>query len=104
MLEPLTILAGNETVGTENEAWSLADFGEADGDRSYVKSVTFERPFTTPPVVNIALSGFDVSEADCLRLAVTFENVTATAFEVRFRTWLHTRVFWASVSWLAVGR
>jgi hypothetical protein len=104
MLEPLSFLAGTERLGNESEGWTLAEFGETGVERSFVHEVVFEKEFTEAPVVQVSLSGFDVSETDCLRLAVEVENIRASGFALRIRTWLHTRVFWTSVSWLALGR
>jgi hypothetical protein len=74
-----------------------------DGDRRFVAPILFERPFLTTPVVNLALSGFDVSNTDSARLRVRVEEITTKGFLVVAETWFNTEVHGFDVNWMALG-
>ncbi len=107
MLEPLSFASGTETVGVETPGFTLAEFdhGSSETEVRFVEvEVTFARPFAEAPVVQVALAGFDISDADCARLRVRAESIHPAGFTLRVETWLHTRVWSTTVSWLAIGR
>ena len=108
MLEPLSVAAGTETLDVETPGFTLADFevgGEDPGGVRFVEvDVAFARSFSEPPVVHVGLVAFDISDADCARLRVRAEKIRPEGFSIRVETWLHTRVWSTSVSWLAIGR
>ena len=74
-----------------------------EGPRERRQSVTFVRPFRDPPSVFVALSMWDFDNATNARADVCAENVTASGFDLVFRTWGNTRVARARLRWMAIG-
>lgn len=74
------------------------------GDRSLVKKIVFERPFTDVPAVSFGLSGIDSSCDQNLRFNLRIKGLTRTGFNIEFVTWGDTHIARASVSWHAIGR
>lgn len=80
--------------------------GEGSGARPCIVAVTFPiDTFTKAPVVQIALSEFDLENTRNSRLEVTVvpESVNKDGFSVRFHTWADTRVWRATAAFIAVG-
>lgn len=73
------------------------------GPRESRHPVTFSEPYRRPPAVHVALSMFDMDEKTNQRADIAAENVTATGFELVFRTWQDTRVARVRAGWLAIG-
>lgn len=103
VMEPLSFLAGRETLGSLDPAWTLDDFVENGGDRCYRARVTFSRPFRNAPLVHLGIGGFDISNDDAARLSVSAAHVTPEGFEIVLATWLHSKLWRVEVNWLAVG-
>lgn len=99
-MAPLSMLSAIVPLGSLNEGWSLLG---GSGDRAYRHVVSFARPFSAPPVVHLAVVGFDASKQDNLRLRVRAESVDAHGFTIVVETWLHTQIWSVDVSWLAIG-
>jgi len=102
-VQPFNFLAGREVLGTSLDGWTLDQLPTEGSDRVARLQVAFSRPFASAPLVQLGLTGFDISERDCARLTVTAENVTAQGFEIAVGTWFNTRVWRVEVSWLALG-
>lgn len=66
-------------------------------------SIVFSGSFKTPPMVQVALSMWDMDSGPNARMEITAENVSATGFDVVFRTWGDTRVARARATWMAMG-
>lgn len=84
----------------------FADGGEmwtGRGDRERRKAIKFGAPFLAAPMVQIALSLWDIDHARNARADVTAERITAKGFEAVFRTWGDTRVARVRVRWMAIG-
>lgn len=100
----------NQTIGIEQGDDVLfsdyEDGGEmwtGHGSRERRRTVTFKEPFKDAPAVHVSLSMWDMDSATNVRADVGAENVTASGFEVVFRTWGDTRVARARIRWMAIG-
>lgn len=100
---PLSILAGRASYNKLSGYWELAGPPTDEVDRRFAAPVLFERPFQSTPVVNLALSGLDISNGDSARLRVRVEEITTRGFLVIAETWFNTEVHGFDVSWIAVG-
>lgn len=85
-------------VDTNDYLWS------GQGPRALELAVRFQRPFATPPLVSLGLSGIDSSHSENLRFNITAESVSEAGFVIRFVTWDDTRIARASISWTAIGK
>ena len=99
-LIPLATASGIACLGQESEGWNLATGG---GVREFSWPIPFELPFGTPPVVQVALSGFDLDQRDSARISVAPTNLTAEGFDLVVRTWEDSRVYGVEASWIAIG-
>lgn len=100
----------NHLIGIDSGDVSLfSDFengGEmwtGHGSRERRKRIVFSEPFCSPPVVQVAVSLWDVDTANAVRAQVTAENITNEGCELVFRTWADTRVARIRLSWMAFG-
>lgn len=83
-------------------SWYL-HIAQPPGERFFLQHITFQRPFTEaqPPLVLVMLSGLD-SDNGHERVHVTAEDITNYGFVVRYATWADTRLYAASVTWIAI--
>lgn len=92
---------GNEEVFTDfkdgGEMWT------GEGARERRKWVTFSRPFKSKPVVQVALSLWDMDSGANVRADISADKVSETGFDLVFRTWSDTKVARVRMSWLAMG-
>jgi len=67
--------------------------------------VTFQRPYKTgtTPTVFIAITGFDISNQQDIRLACGATEITETGFMAKLNTWANTGIFAAWADWIAIG-
>lgn len=63
----------------------------------------FKDAFLAPPVVTVGISMWDLDHKTNSRVDILAENVTATGFEIVFRTWGDTRVARVRADWMALG-
>jgi hypothetical protein len=101
-LLPLSVCSAIVKYSCEDEGFAL-HVAEVDGDRVFRSRVDFDAAFAATPVVHVGLAGFDIDHDDTARLRVHVEAITASGFDVVLTTWRCTRVYGASVSWLAIG-
>jgi hypothetical protein len=102
-MEPFSFLAGKEVLQAGHEGWNLDQLPNDGEDRQMRIRVGFTRSFRAVPLVHLGVTGLDVSERDCARLAVSTDNVTTEGFDIVLGTWLNTRLWRVDVSWLALG-
>lgn len=101
---PWNVLSSHVGVGVLTEGWTLDAVGtEADDVRTFRTAVVFATPFSSLPVVQLGLTGFDLDQRDSARLTLKAENITATGFEAVISTWAGTRAFAVEFQWLAIG-
>jgi hypothetical protein len=73
------------------------------GDRESRHLIAFKEPFAEPPLVQVAISMWDIDHKHNARADITAEKITTTGFHLVFRTWGDTRVARVRVDWLAIG-
>ena len=100
-VEPLLFLSGVNRLSSDQPEWTL--HLPEHGERAIRVLVSFEQPFQRIPIVQVALTGFDVSNETTARLRVRAENITANGFEFVVETWLNSQVWSVDLSWLAIG-
>ena len=74
-----------------------------EGDREARILVSFANSFSTEPVVTVAVSLFDASNAANIRFEIQAENVTPKGFDIVFRTWSDSKFARARATWQAIG-
>ena len=73
--------------GTEEVFTDFEDGGEmwtGHGTRERRKAVTFSEPFRSPPVVQVALTLWDMDSQSNVRADISAEKVTPAGFEMVF--------------------
>ena len=98
------------TIGIEQGSTILfsdfADDGEmwtGSGPREVRHVQQFKESFGDPPVVTVAVSMWDIAHQTNSRADITAEKVTASGFELVFRTWADTRIARIRADWMAIG-
>jgi hypothetical protein len=84
----------------------FADNGEmwtGVGPREVRHALRFGTPFVAAPIVMVGISMWDIDHKSNSRADVSAETVTATGFEIVFRTWGDTHVARIRVDWTAIG-
>lgn len=75
------------------------------GPRERRRKITFSAPFRSPPVVQVAISLWDVdTTGSAMRAQVAAENVANDGCDLVFRTWADTRIARIRLSWTAFGK
>ena len=101
-IAPLSLLSSVVVLDSSLEGWSLLDSGTED-HRVARLHVSFDRPFSGPPIVQVGIVGLDVSNHDNLRVRVAATDITPEGFWLEARTWWNTKIWSVDVSWLAIG-
>ena len=73
------------------------------GAREKRVAVTFSQPFTETPAIVIGISMWDIDHKTNSRVDISAEAVTATGFEIAFRTWGDSRIARIRAGWTAIG-
>jgi len=105
-LFPWKILSSQVCVGSLTEGWNLAEISDSFDPaevRTYAVEIAFAAEFSTPPVVHLGLTGFDMDQRDSARITLKAEAITEFGFQVMISTWASTRVYSVEFSWLALG-
>lgn len=106
-LYPINIASDSITLGNLDPAWALTEpdglSNGVNGRRVYEKNIYFAKPFTCPPVVQVSIAGFDISNAANARLRVRALEVQNEGFVLEVETWLNTVIWSVNVSWMAIG-
>ena len=101
---PWNVLSSQVVVGVLTEGWSLTEVEpDAEPVRSFTIDVSFVSPFSSVPVVQLGLTGFDIDQRDSGRISLKAENITEFGFQAVVSTWATTRVYGAEFQWLAIG-
>lgn len=101
---PLSFAAGAARLDASQAGWTLLGPGlESGGFRTFTGQITFDRVFTTPPVVQVGITGFDIDNRDNARLQVGIVGVDESGFGVQLRTWWNTKLWSVELSWIAIG-
>lgn len=103
-IAPLNLLSSLAVLDQSLEGWTLLDRpSDLENRRIFRQEVAFERSFSSPPLVQVALVGLDVSNEANLRIRVKACDIKANGFSLVAETWWDTRIWSVEVSWLAVG-
>lgn len=100
---PLQMLAGTNHFDKTHPGWTLLGPPSEGVDREFSARIEFEREFSLPPVVQVALSGVDAEGASTLRLRVRARHIDKAGFTLLVSTWFDSQVHGVDVSWLALG-
>ncbi|MCT8159619.1 H-type lectin domain-containing protein [Pseudoruegeria sp. SHC-113] len=73
------------------------------GAREFRHVVSFDNPFSTPPMVQVGVSMFDFDRDTNQRADISAELITREGFAIVFRTWGDTRVARIRADWIAFG-
>ncbi|AGT09228.1 ATP synthase [Paracoccus aminophilus JCM 7686] len=74
-----------------------------EGPRVIRSPVRFDQTFLDAPTVHVSVAMLDMDSGANHRFDLQAERVTASGFDIIFRTWGDTRVARVRVSWLAIG-
>lgn len=74
-----------------------------EGQRERRRHVEFDMSYRDAPIVQLAMSMWDMDSETAMRADLKAENVTATGFDMVFRTWGDTRVARVRISWTSIG-
>lgn len=74
-----------------------------DGPREKRHAVLFAEPFQAAPMVQVAISMWDMDGDTNQRADLKAETVTATGFDLVFSTWGDSRVARIRADWIAFG-
>ena len=101
---PWKVLSSHLGLGILTEGWSLdAAASAGEESRSFRVDVVFDSPFSSVPVVQLGLTGFDIDERDTARLTLKAAQITETGFQAEVSTWAGTRVYAVEFNWFAIG-
>jgi hypothetical protein len=73
------------------------------GTRQRKKMIVFSEAFQDAPAVHVSMSLMDLDKDTNVRADVQAKNISATGFDLIFRTWGDTRVARVRLSWIAMG-
>jgi hypothetical protein len=73
------------------------------GPREVRHKQAFAEQFQDTPVVTVGISMWDIDHDTNSRVDISAENITATDFEIVFRTWGDTRIARIRAEWTAIG-
>ncbi len=101
---PWNLLSSTVGVGILTEGWTLAEpVTDPDTARFYTVEVVFDSAFSSPPVVQLGLSGFDLDQRESGRISLKAVAITRFGFQAIISTWSTTRVYAVEFNWLAIG-
>ena len=101
-LVPVSMLSAVAVLDHTLDGWTLLDVPDTQ-PRTCRLVITFEQPFSSPPLVQLGIVGFDISNRDNLRVRVQALDITPAGFTLEAETWFNTQIWMVSVSWLAMG-
>jgi hypothetical protein len=73
------------------------------GPRESRKAIEFDEPFQDIPAVIVGISMWDADQKTNLRADISADAITATGFEIVFRTWADSRIARIRADWTAIG-
>jgi hypothetical protein len=98
----MKIQSGTAKAGHDDMDWELH---KGHGVRTHRFKVAFPEPFSVPPTVSVALTGFDArpKEGENTRLDVRVVGTEHDKFKVEYKTDGFMKVMRVSISWIAYG-
>ena len=79
------------------------DMWAGNGPREIRFAVSFSKKYPAAPSVYVSVSMIDMSNAANARADLQSENVTASGFDIVFKTWGDTQVARCRVAWQSIG-
>ncbi|MEE2943747.1 MAG: H-type lectin domain-containing protein [Pseudomonadota bacterium] len=79
------------------------DMWTGKGPRERRQHINFSENFLDKPVVQVALSLWDVSNGSNIRADIAAEKVTEYGFDLVFRTWQDSQIARVRLNWIAFG-
>ncbi len=79
------------------------DMWTGEGPRERRLTVSFDRAFRAAPAVQVGIALWDVDTNVAFRAELVAENITATDFDLVFRTWMDSRIARIRAVWTAMG-
>ncbi len=79
------------------------DMWTGEGPRARSIPVTFSTEFRIVPSVHVSLNMWDLDQTTNHRADISVENISATGFDIIFKTWGDTKIARARAAWLAIG-
>jgi hypothetical protein len=73
------------------------------GPREVRQIQAFDEPFLDPPAVTVGISMWDIDHQANARVDISADNITASGFEIVFRTWSDSRIARIRADWMAIG-
>ena len=73
------------------------------GPRESRHRVVFKEPYADVPSVQVSISMWDLDQKTNARADISAENISATYFDLVFRTWGDSRVARIRADWMAIG-
>ena len=92
------IQSGRVHRGYTDQGWNL-DIGS--DTRTYDVPVIFTQSFSSVPNVQVSLARVDLNNDQNFRLDVSIKDITKNGFTIVYKTWSETKVYGATVSWIA---
>jgi len=74
-----------------------------EGERELQREIRFSEAFRDPPVLQVAMSMWDIDQTTSPRADLSFNRVDRHGFWMVFRTWGDTRVARIRADWTAMG-
>ncbi len=71
--------------------------------RTYKEHVNFTQPFKSTPNIVTSITQIEITNETFTRIKVSHELADKNGFDIVITTWGDTRVYSASVSWIAYG-
>ena len=98
-------LSSTVSVGLASEGWNLAEpsHDRAEEPRVFELEVRFDTHFSTPPVVHVGLTGFDIDQRHTARLTLRALEISTVGFRAEIGTWSDSRIYSVEFAWLAIG-
>lgn len=94
----MTTQIGTLEKGSNDREWHLLN---GSGARISDYTIAFPTPFAKVPQVSVSLSRLDVDHTKNLRIRLVAKDIFKTNFSVEFETWADSRIYSATVSWVA---
>ena len=73
------------------------------GPRAVRQPIRFAEPFRAAPLLQVAISMWDIDQQSNQRADIAATEITREGFTLVFKTWGDTRVARIRADWLAIG-
>lgn len=98
----INIQSGDETLFVHYD--SDGPMWTQEGHREARVRVQFTPVYDGPPVVHVGMSLLDFAGHTAVRAEIVAEHISATGFDLVFKTWSDTKTAQARANWLALGQ